>query len=129
MGADFLLLYIPYPKMTEERKTVLKELVSSLVADDFVCGEDFDDEELEYQKDSLIGYIDDFDVLDHYRDTSVMYPCPDGVCYLATGGMSWGDAPTDSYSTIEAFINVDKVIDLLMVFAKEDAVIRRSKKE
>jgi hypothetical protein len=59
------------------------------------------DNPIEEVRAEFMSVIRDFDHCIDYRDTTTLnYP---ERFILLTGGMSWGDAPTDSYSTIDKF--------------------------
>lgn len=102
MGADFLMSACPMQVSKEDAKERLrkydKEFVLNVLSDNF--GQEFDDDEKsEYEK--AIEWVDNFiDCVYGYwesgsRETTVYYFR--GVPILVTGGLSWGDDPTDAY--------------------------------
>ncbi len=94
MGADFLLTAIPKFKRTKERQ---KQLLKILDTINF--GDD-DEDSMGHSKQSYIDSINDFfsnDFTD-YRDCTTMEF--NDIPYIFTGGMSWGDEPTDSFFII-----------------------------
>lgn len=116
MGADFILALCPYPVMTKERKEELFAIIDSLTESDF---SDCSDECTDELKEVLRNIIDHFDKLVGYR-TCTTFQLPGSFLYIASGGMSWGDDPTEEYWEFTILGNVDKIIDALEKFAKED---------
>ena len=54
------------------------------------------------------------------RDTS--YIRLEGMDWTAniTGGMSWGDSPTDAFDSMSAISDFDPVYELMKEFSRED---------
>lgn len=148
MGADMLLYMLPAVEPTEERQQAIKdllevmdmtqqdglsELYDSGTLDNVIdCGdEDFDENGLlaEHCQDDLRQYI--LERMDEYwgwyegtgRDT--VHIDSDGRCYYLTGGISWGDLPTDSAGLIDFFNYLPEIWQTLQTWALEDAVKSR----
>ena len=116
MGADFLLALCPYPVMTKARKDELFAIIDSLTQSDF-SGDS--DEGIGDLKELLRVIINHFDNLVGYR-TCTTFKVPGSTWYIASGGTSRGDDPTDEYWELCMICEVDKLIDALEKFAKED---------
>jgi hypothetical protein len=128
MGADFMYLTIPSAAMTPERKVLLDETIDHLVIEDFEEDwyfdvDDGDKTALDIEKDYLKDVVENYADLGNRRDTGDIMDS-DGSWKHITGGMSWGDDPTDAYHIFYRIVNVKKVYDLLHKFAIEDAWTR-----
>ena len=116
MGADFTFAICKIPINTEAKmilsgenlkRAVKQRFTKFSVEDDLFlrtledCGvclteEEENNEELVAQKaDEVADFLEGGWQI---RDTATMHI--DGKYYFITGGMSWGDEPTDSYGTI-----------------------------
>lgn len=118
MGADFLYNYIPICKLTPKRLAALAAEVSDV---------DYLDPDLlnkgiplteEVLKNAINDYTSGRWALS--REVSVM-SMPHADFYI-TGGMSWGDPPTDAYDDFKLLSDVE---DLLLKWAIEDKSKRR----
>lgn len=118
MGADLLVYVLPQCKFSRERDTFLKQKVKKL---DW-AGNYFDDYELEEAKKIMANAIDEYWKLDVRRDIVSIYL--DDKWYLITGGMSWGDQPTDAS---EYFEQLQELWTTLNKFSNEDR--QKSRKE
>ena len=107
MGADLMMtmckMEIPEHDAIEKLKAMSPELLLSELDDNFCLSfEEGDDGTTEYQQaiEYVTGAIKDVYVLyaQGSRDTQVWKL--EGKDYLITGGMSWGDDPTDAYQAI-----------------------------
>lgn len=125
MGADFMFAVAPTCNLTQERKTKVKDLLRSLPDDYFVKHEDMhctfgDDElsgaELRTMVYELVLRVNDICT----RETSSIFlPGMDWEGVI-TGGMSWGDSPTECYDELAAIGNLPELFDLLVQFSRED---------
>jgi hypothetical protein len=106
MGADFLYAIIPTCKWTPDR---LKEAKKLLVAD----------EERNLSKKEMQTILTDFTSGKMGRSREANSFRMDGLEFLLTGGISWGDTPTDLYDSVQALEN--QLWGKLMAWAKEDA--------
>lgn len=98
MGADLLIISVPYPSDKdwkpdfERGRAFIKEL-----REEWEKGGQSDAEE---EAESLESYLDEFEEIweGGRRDTTThTFGAQDAII---TGGMSWGDNPTESYSVI-----------------------------
>ena len=141
MGADLTLTSLPHCQLTDERKVKIREAVEGVpdkevlaFNSDFRCMELSDEKdpsslsEEEHDKELAKEVREDileacFEILgsgEHPRDMgSINFP---GMNYrvLISGGMSWGDMPTDSCDLFDRCHNFEPIWDLLQAFAEED---------
>ncbi len=122
MTACFSCVYIPYPKMTDDRKTELHTVVEKLEPHDFryitVYDDEIDEEDANDLKKELHVIVNRLEYIGNRNDVAVI--SPELISYLITGGVTWGDDPTDSYYDIDSINNVAKIYDLLDKWAHED---------
>jgi len=126
MGADFLFAATPRFKPTPERcreiKTFLREYpedkLFELVGDYWILG--LDDEstakEIRFRIYEAVLQAAEYDT----RETS--YLRMPGMDFEATitGGMSWGDSPTEAFNIIGDLTNFADLWDLMRKFSAED---------
>jgi hypothetical protein len=120
MGADFIYQILPLCKLTSDRKIKLVWMVEEFedieeiksVCEDYFLVEDMD---LPEAKEHLVYYIDEYPEFSYRRD--VGWLILNGAKYMLTGGMSWGDEPTDSFRDFEY---LQWAWDELEKWAKED---------
>jgi len=141
MGADLILTSLPHCQLTDERKVKIREAVEGVpdkevlaFNSDFRCvelsdekdpsslSEEEHDKELakEVREDILEACLEILRDADEPRDTStIRFP---GMKYdvLISGGMSWGDMPTDSCDLFDRCQNFEPIWGLLQAFAEED---------
>lgn len=131
MGADFLLAFIPYPKMTDERSKQIDAIIDGLTYDDVMeCADclgwndcDDDNECLNDVRDQLKKIFNHYDDMSEYRDTNTCLIR--GYWYLFAGGMSWSDNPSDVFGDILAVTYIAPLYEQLDVWASEDYEIRK----
>lgn len=147
MGADFLLAFIPYPKMTDERSKQIDAIIDGLTYDDVMecadclgwndcdddneclndddneCLNDGGNECLNDVRDQLKKIFNHYDDMGEYRDTNTCLIR--GYWYLFAGGMSWGDNPSDVFGDILAVTYIAPLYEQLDVWASEDYEIRK----
>jgi hypothetical protein len=124
MGADLLVMYVavPFNKDIDELKAELLNKVKSidLTAErenvkEFVLSAFGDEEMLEDDEESIravmLGTVEDFFGCLNNRDVSSFLH--KGEVLYVTGGMSWGDSPTDSYDRFERFSYLDYAFKLM----------------
>jgi len=127
MGADFMFAatprFKPTPKRCREIKTFLRE----------------------YPEDELLGIVDDYSILgldDESTPSEIRFAVYEAVLQAAeydtretstlrmpgmdfeatiTGGMSWGDPPTEAFDVIAGLENFVDLWDLMQKFSAEDA--------
>jgi hypothetical protein len=87
MGADFTFQIIPCCKLTPERLAMAKGIIADAIVED-------GDGDL---RDEAHGVLDTYaeDGYEDRRDVSHLHL--HGMVYYITGGMSWGDSPTEAY--------------------------------
>jgi hypothetical protein len=117
MGADLLLARLPF-KMSlkdiekgEWKKILVKKIIKSdLKADEYVAiadmfGLDYETEKQEIRK-RIIEAINEFSI--GRRDVS--YYIQDEIINVISGGMSWGDSPTEMYDYISILSELPEAI-------------------
>lgn len=76
-----------------------------------------DDEDYEVSKEDILSYLECY-IGGYEGRRTVGHLHLDGLVHYVTGGMSWGDPPTDEY---DEFNRLDVQIgNLLLQWAKED---------
>ena len=119
MGADFTYQIVPLCKLTSERKKELYKILDSMIPEqfdpDFYL---FDDTEVEDIKATVKGHIDIYENLADRRDVGHLYLHKQ--MYMLSGGMSWGDQPTDSCEDLEVFEAIPEIWNQLEKWSKED---------
>jgi len=127
MGADFMCTALPWCNPSRDR---MIELVWAVEEKAFGeepyfggwFGYDAEDQDPQVCKEIMIAAIEAYWYLDARRDVSYLYL--DDVWYLVTGGMSWGDVPTEAY---EEFEKLEDLWPLLEKFAKKDREVMRKR--
>ena len=125
MGADFLLTYIPYPKMTDERRKDIDAIINALTFEDVEgCAyhlnwDDYDDDDecLDAIKSRLNEIFDSYEYMAKFRTTNVCRIR--GSEYLFAGGMSWGDSPSGVFDDITAIVIIEPLYKQLNTWALE----------
>lgn len=125
MGADFMFAVSPQPSLEDDnRKKAVKELLQQISYEDLLDVEEnyggFDDtSSAEAMRKELYGTIEKVCDLDSRESSCIQL---DGMDWMGviTGGMSWGDVPTDCFETIATIGRFEPVWDLLRHFAQED---------
>ncbi len=121
MGADFTLATFPYFDMTDDRRERFRELIVNLPASEtdefqewYCCNEDYSLEELLEDIESSCSTVS--------RETTTIYAYNDrGERYElnVTGGMTWGDSPTDAYDAFNRAAFFESVYNLAVDFSVE----------
>jgi hypothetical protein len=142
MGVDIRLYSLPHCELTDERREKITEVVEAVSDKDildynenFICIElpDLGDMDMAYGEGSETEALSTlvrteilyacFEILkdaDNPRDmASISFP---GMKYrvLMTGGMSFGDSPTESSDYFDKLSNFDPLWGLLQTFSEED---------
>ena len=128
MGADFTFATFPYFDMTDERRESFRESIANLTKneiDEFQewYGPDDDD----YDTEELLQDIEDACSTCSRETCTMRVHAEGGQPYdlNITGGMSWGDPPTDVMSAFERasfFEDIyQKAIDYSIEYCKEFA--------
>jgi len=122
MGADFTLATFPYFDMTDDRRERFRELIVNLPAsetDEFQDWYGLDDED--YSLEKLIEDIESSCSTVSRETTTITTHNNKGEKYElnVTGGMSWGDSPTDAYDAFNRAAFFESVYDLAIDFSVE----------
>jgi hypothetical protein len=118
MGADFTYAIIPLCKLTPERREEATNLIANGQLREGCCDSD-DPEDVKDERDRVQVALDDYLSFLDSRDTCVLQ-LKGTPKYLITGGMSWGDSPTDTYDAFLSLENIEGLWDLLEQWARED---------
>ena len=111
MGAEFIYSILPGCKITPERFAAATALIKAFNVDesDLDCGDPDHDAMLA----AFVSYADGG--FGGSRDVGELHL--GGASYYLTGGMSYGDAPTDAYDQMNALICI---YDQLETWSRED---------
>jgi len=128
MGADFTFATFPYFDMTDERRESFRESIANLTKneiDEFQEWYGLDDDD--YDTEELLQDIEDACSTCSRETCTMRVHAEGGQPYdlNITGGMSWGDPPTDVMSAFERasfFEDIyQKAIDYSIEYCKEFA--------
>ena len=122
MGADFTLATFPYFDMTDDRRERFRELIVNLPAsetDEFQEWYGLDDED--YSLEQLLEDIESSCSVVGRETTTITTYNDKGERYElnVTGGMSWGDDPTDVYGAFNRAAFFDSIYNLAVDFSVE----------
>lgn len=114
MGADFLGAFLPMEvKSREGAKARLREYSEDYLLDHLMeyFAQDFDEEDGKSEYEMALAWVDDhiedvYDIYEHGRRDSTIFTYKD-IDILVTGGMSWGDDPTDSFLAMGVLQSLD----------------------
>jgi hypothetical protein len=136
MGADFLLAFVPYCKITPEREQILRGILNNLAIGDlsdalewkgsFAYDFDNEEEELKSARETAIQAFEEY--IDGENSRDVTWLIIGGVKYLFSGGMSYGDSPTTAFDYIMFLSQVEPVWEKLEDWSREDVKALRAKK-
>ena len=123
MGADFTLATFPYFDMTDDRRERFRELIVNLPAsetDEFQEWYGLDDEE-SYNLEKLLEDIESSCSVVGRETTTITTYNDKGERYElnVTGGMTWGDPPTDAYDAFNRASFFENVYNLAIDFSVE----------
>jgi len=128
VGADFTFATFPYFDMTDERRESFRESIANLTKneiDEFQEWYGLDDDD--YDTEELLQDIEDACSTCSRETCTMRVHAEGGQPYdlNITGGMSWGDPPTDVMSAFERasfFEDIyQKAIDYSIEYCKEFA--------
>ena len=117
MGADFICCYIPAAKIDEDRKRRLLEIAAAEEPRDW---EDSHYESAEDYGKAIAAAVEYLAGLPNRETVVIDFP---GAEYpaLLTGGMSWGDTPTDAFDHFDVIlVHAPAVVELLERWARQD---------
>jgi len=122
MGADFTLATFPYFEMTEDRRERFRELIVNLPAsetDEFQEWYGLDEED--YSLEQLLEDIEASCSTVNRETTTITTYNDKGERYElnVTGGMTWGDSPTDAYDVFNRASFFENVYNLAVDFSVE----------
>ena len=121
MGADLTLSFLPCANTRKKgRRRKFVSLVKRLSEEDLKDTSALGDAKIEKARRMLIGYFDRLEELKGLRDTGIITPYTDKPPLLITGGLSWGDYPTESSEPISSLAEVPGVYELFEKWAIED---------
>ena len=121
MGADLILLFLPCADTKKKgRRREFVALVKRLSQKDLKDSSVFGDVKIEKARRILIGHFDRLEELKGLRDTAIITPYADKPPLLITGGLSWGDYPTESSEPISSLAEVPGVYEMFEKWAVED---------
>ena len=133
MGADFTMQKFPSFTMTRERETKFRETIDNISQEKYEELREYlflDDEDESYIKQSLFDSVVEANGSAYCREVApdTAYT-PKGKEYeiLVTGGMSWGESPTETYDIFWRASYVEEIWDLAIDFSIED--VAKLKKE
>ena len=114
MGAEFIYSILPRCKITPERFAAATALIKAFNVDesDLDCGDPDHDAMLA----AFVSYADGG--FGGSRDVGELHL--GGASYYLTGGMSWGDSPTDTYDELNA---LGCIWSQLEAWSREDCAI------
>ena len=123
MGADFTLATFPYFDMTDDRRERFRELIVNLPAsetDEFQDWYGLDDEE-SYNLEELLDDIESACSVCNRETSTITTYNNKGERYElnVTGGMSWGDGPTEAYDAFSRASFFESIYDLAIDFSVE----------
>lgn len=122
MGADFTLATFPYFDMTDDRRERFRELIMNLPAketDEFQEWYGLDDED--YSLEQLLQDIESSCSTVNRETATITTYSKKGERYElnVTGGMTWGDSPTDAYDAFNRASFFENVYNLAVDFSVE----------
>ena len=121
MGADLILSFLPYGNTRKKgRRREFVVLVKRLSEDDLKDSSVFGETKIEDVRKTLIGHFDRVEELKSLRDVGVISPYADKPPLLITGGLSWGDHPTESSEPISSIVEAPGVYEMFEKWALED---------
>ena len=133
MGADMLLYHCECPTSYEKAKPLIEYRIENIdddildmIADELLFHEDYDVEEIDLEEDDLYK-LDELHAIQsramvrrHIREAAdsvlngyrrdLTYLVLKGTSYMFSGGMSWGDEPSDACSLL-SLLNCSRVLD------------------
>ena len=123
MGADFTLATFPYFDMTDDRRERFRELIVNLPAsetDEFQDCFGLDGDE-DCSLEDLLDNIETACSVCSRETTTITTYNDKGERYElnVTGGMSWGDPPTDAYDAFNRAAFFENVYNLAVDFSVE----------
>lgn len=121
MGADFLFDILPLAEETPQRRQILLDMVNAISEENriYLCNECFYCDDIDFE-----SLLDTYWALQYQRDVGT-FLFPNLPRYMVSGGMSWGDTPTDAMEVMNKIMYLDDICgiyDVLLKWAWEDRV-------
>ena len=125
MGADFCMAKFPKFTFNEARKGEFRQTLESMTEDDKEYLRDcyyFDDESDSSVIEDMLQVIEEAsDLVTRETGEWSEYDENGNTVWLTySGGMSWGDNPTEAYLTLDKAAHLESVYNLAMKFSAED---------
>ena len=134
MGADFLFSRFPRFEMTPERENELEDTLQDILSDpneetEFMEWFMYDEEDSSAFQEVLGALHLISETADNDREAVAVRDFTEGgYAYVHyTGGMSWGDEPTEIYTYFNIAGFFHEIYDLALTFAQEDYIMEVSK--
>ncbi len=125
MGADFCMAKFPRFTFNETRKGEFRQALESVTEDDKEYLRDyfyFDDESDSSVIEDMLGTIKEAsDLVTRETGEWSEYDENGNTVYLTySGGMSWGDNPTEAFAILSKASHLESIYNLAMKFSAED---------
>lgn len=125
MGADFLLYSLPWVQLDDARQKLLHDAIDELSEEHLQDVADgigvFDDDEIPMVRHRLHKAVNEYMSLANRRDTAIWKYGTDMITRIYTGGLSWGDGPTDCCETFDLIATCEPIHELVQRWALNDA--------
>ena len=132
MGADISLSVLPYFTMTEERKSRLLCIIDDMTKEDLADlmywhsdAKNNPDKALKELKIFAREFFENYEDNIYRRDVAILRF--QEVQYAITGGMSWGEQPTDACDMFNTIMDFGILYEIMEGMAEEDAYPRKHK--
>tara|TARA_Y100001973_G_scaffold105028_1_gene176691 strand:- start:1115 stop:1498 length:384 start_codon:yes stop_codon:yes gene_type:complete len=125
MGADFCMAKFPRFNFSDDRKEQFRQALGVMKEDDREYLLDcyyFDDESQDEIVNDMLETIEEASSLCS-RETNEWTEYDENgndIAFTYTGGMTWGDAPTDAFNVLSKAAQLESVYNLAMKFSAED---------
>ena len=125
MGADFCMAKFPKFDFNDDRKEQFRQAITSMTESDQEYLRSFyygDEESLDEMADDMLETIRDASSLESRETSAWQEYDKDGntVEMIYTGGMSWGDMPTEAFYSLDKASYLESVYKLAVKFSVED---------
>ena len=118
MGADMILSILPKCNYSDGRKATLFDIVNDTTDDEFKDMNALHAETVDDCKKELKARIEEYFDLPGRRDVCELYL--EGTYWLVSGGLSWGDLPTDAMETMTPLEEFGSIWEQLEIWSKKD---------
>lgn len=131
MGADMIIHMIPASDLTDERIASLHEAVKTLPDEslDYIRECIMFDESYEEVRTALHGSVDELAQMPGGRDVTCWQGEPLLYPVWISGGLSWGDLPTEACNIMATIGAVSEIWALLREWAEEDSTPKMAELE